>query len=616
MKLNINELTDSLKERTKDALKQIDVEVASDGCLLKATVGQKFTVNFDGKTFFVTYPELRYFFRALTLIKKAGDTAPFSIEEECFAKEMGVMLDCCRNAVRNMSHIKELIRLLALMGYNQIQLYVEDTYEVKNEPYFGYMRGRYTIAEMKEMDEYAASFGIEIVPCIQTLAHLATIFRWAEYEPIHDVSDILLIGSDRTYTLIENMISTLSECFRSRKIHLGMDEATLVGRGLYEDQNGPVKNRTDLILGHLSKIMAIADKYGYEPMIWSDMFFRWAFNVNYFTANTELNFTEDVIKQIPDKLRLVYWDYYSCHYETYQNMFRLHKQLTSNVMFAGGAWTWNGYTGQNAFSIRTTLLGLSASKASGCDKIMITAWGDDGGECSVLAVLPTLCLASEYVYGHGEDYADAFKALTNIGLDDYLTLDLPNIVDENAEKLVDNPSKYMLFNDVLGGLFDGYCKIGQNKAYEINSERIKNAGKNAGKYKYLFDVQSKLCDVLAIKFDLGARLRKAYKEKDKKELARLTSLLPTLVDKLEEFYKVYRVQWMKENKTIGFETQDYRLGGLIARVKSCKILLDEYLAGKISYIEELEQELLKPVSYNLEWGAYNNFKKNASANLI
>ena len=35
-------------------------------------------------------------------------------------------------------------------------LYTEDTYEVDGQPYFGYMRGRYSKEEMKEIDDFAA----------------------------------------------------------------------------------------------------------------------------------------------------------------------------------------------------------------------------------------------------------------------------------------------------------------------------------------------------------------------------------------------------------------------------------------------------------------------------
>lgn len=57
-------------------------------------------------------------------------------------------------------------------------LYTEDTYEVNDEPYFGYVRGRYTKEEMKELDAFAGSLGISLIPCIQTLAHLKATFRW------------------------------------------------------------------------------------------------------------------------------------------------------------------------------------------------------------------------------------------------------------------------------------------------------------------------------------------------------------------------------------------------------------------------------------------------------
>ena len=69
--------------------------------------------------------------------------------EECFFKTMGVMLDCSRNAVMTVNSVKRYIRLLAATGYDVLMLYTEDTYEIKSEPFFGYMRGKYSIEEIK-----------------------------------------------------------------------------------------------------------------------------------------------------------------------------------------------------------------------------------------------------------------------------------------------------------------------------------------------------------------------------------------------------------------------------------------------------------------------------------
>lgn len=112
---------------------------------------------------------------------------------------LGVMLDCSRNAVMSVEALKEYMLLLKKMGYNQIQLYTEDTYEVDGEEFFGYHRGRYTQKELKELDDYAYEHGIELVPCIQTLAHFTAALRWNRYGALMERDDILLVDDEKTY---------------------------------------------------------------------------------------------------------------------------------------------------------------------------------------------------------------------------------------------------------------------------------------------------------------------------------------------------------------------------------------------------------------------------------
>ena len=76
--------------------------------------------------------------------------------------KIGLMLDCSRNAVPNVTTLKTLISLLSKMGYNRLQLYTEDTYEIKSRPYFGYLRGRYTGAELKEIDAYLYRLRVQL----------------------------------------------------------------------------------------------------------------------------------------------------------------------------------------------------------------------------------------------------------------------------------------------------------------------------------------------------------------------------------------------------------------------------------------------------------------------
>ena len=109
-----------------------------------------------------------------------------------------------------------------------------------------------------------------MVPCIQTLAHLSAALKWYP-DVIKDTGDILLVDEPETYVLTEKMIAAYRTAFRTRRIHLGMDEAHMLGRGRYYDKHGD-SDRFELMCRHLEKVLEICQKYDFEPMIWSDMF--------------------------------------------------------------------------------------------------------------------------------------------------------------------------------------------------------------------------------------------------------------------------------------------------------------------------------------------------------
>jgi hexosaminidase len=155
-------------------------------------------------------------------------------------RTLGVMLDCSRNAVMTVEHVCDVwLPRLALLGYNMLMLYTEDTYQLPGEPYFGCRRGAYTAGELKTIVAAAARLNIEVVPCIQTLAHLEQILRHGAYRQVKDTSSVLLVGEPKTYRLIEKMIAFWSGICRTRRIHIGMDEAWDLGRGRYLDLRGP-----------------------------------------------------------------------------------------------------------------------------------------------------------------------------------------------------------------------------------------------------------------------------------------------------------------------------------------------------------------------------------------
>jgi len=482
------------------------------------------------------------------------------------------------------------------LGYNFIRLYTEDTYEVDGEPYFGYMRGRYTREELREMDAYAQSKGVELIPCIQTLAHLNSIFRYAEYYKINDADDILLVGEKRTYELIDNMFRSLAESFTSRTVNIGMDEAFKLGRGKYQDKHGSHPSEK-IMRRHLNRVLKIAEKYGFTCEMWGDMFLRAAFGG---TAQFTKDESEKVKKQVPKNLHLIAWDYYHTDSAFYETLIDNYYKLSDNVVFAGGAWAWLGFCPNNRYSIEACEASVAACRKKGIQEYCITVWGDNGGECSPFGILPTIFAVAQFAKGNFNEplVKQMFKEYVGIDYHLFTALQMPDKYHSKRKSDTYTASKTQLYSAPFAGVFDAIVQEGKAEKFYRKVSKTLKKGESHPEWGYLFKAIRCLSDVLEVKFELGVKTRRIYKEGDKEAIRALAETdYAEVIKRVQLFYDAYEICWMREKKPQGFDVQAERLGGLMQRVAHCQKRLIDYADGKVENIPELEEELLPPLGF-------------------
>ena len=577
----------------KEILHQLQADGGDEGLTLRLLPGEApgLSVKREGDVLSVAYSERAYLFRGLGLAVEHGTEKNLALEQTSVFEGNGLMLDCSRNAVPTLATVKDMIRQLALMGHNTLMLYTEDTYELEDEPYFGYMRGRYTREELRELDAYAADFGIEMVPCIQTLAHLPCALRWNAYRDVKDIDDILTADYGKTYALIEKMIRACREAFRSRRIHIGMDEAMNLGRGKYKNLYGDTPS-IDIMCRHLEKVTALCRQYDFKPMLWNDMFFTLAGD----GYCPQEGIDASLLNRAPSDVSMVYWDYYANRQSVYDDNFRKQISLPNELIFAGGAWKWSGYAPGLYYSLKVSRLALDACRRYGVKRIFTTAWGDNGSDASLYSMMPVVQLFAELGFNPGiteEELASRFAVCTGGDWADFLKLDLPDFVEGDPEWAACNPSKYLLFNDPMTGLFDRHADESFDAYYEKTAAALSEAAAKGGRYAYLFDALAALCDTLSLKASVGVRLKKAYDGGDRAELRRLADeVLPEIARRADRFLRCVETQWMKESKGFGFEVQDIRIAGVASRARSAARRVSAYLNGEAAALEELEAERL------------------------
>lgn len=582
--------------------------------------GDMLSVNKLDNSAEIIYTSTACFFRAVGLLAQHFEKASFSFNEKVNFTSNGVMFDVSQgNAAPNIDVCKLIIRRMSIMGLNLMMLYCEDSYTIPQYPYFGYMRARYGYDELKELDDYAYNLGVELVPCIQTLAHLHEALKWSAFEEIKQDADMLLVGEDKTYDFIRAAITAASSPFRSRRIHIGMDEAWSLGMGEYYKKHGP-SDSLELMCYHLSKVLEIVYDLNLQPMMWCDMFFRSvAPDGDYYSLETEL--TTFIINKIPEGVDLIYWDYYHTKKEFYGKFIEKFIPTGKKPIFAGGVWSWYGYGVNYGLTFETMLPALASCVEHGIESAFLTVWGDNGTESHILSNLPALMLFAEFGYGefNCSAYEKRFEFCCKCNFKDVYSLklldEIPGVPEGNPGQC--NCSKYLMWNDLLCGLFDyNVNDIPMRSHYGKLSEIFENAHAKDNRLNQMFRFYHLVCRALEYKAEAGVRLLEAYRAGNNELKKYLDFYLPELKKRMQDLHEFHRVIWMQTYKHLGWDVLDMRYAAVEARIDTAKVLIEAYLAGEINVIEELEEKRLPFDGFEGIPGYANHYGRICSASRI
>ena len=534
-------------------------------------------------------------------------------------RSLGIMLDVSRNMVMKVDHLKMWLRRLALSGCSLLMLYSEDTYEIEDEPFFGYLRGAYTLEELREIDDYAAKLGIETVACIQMLGHLEQILKWNAFSPVRDSARVLLVGEEKTYGLIRKMLGFWSSALRSRRIHIGFDETHDLGRGVYMDRGGR-EEAAVLFNRHLARVCELCAESGYsDPMIWSDMYFRMGSpSREYYDLGAEI--PPSVIDMIPEKVRLVYWDYYHTDPADYRRMIARHRGIGREPVMASGIWTWRRFWYDHEKTMRTVVPCLEACRAEKIRELFFTMWGDDGAFCNYDSALAGIVTACDLAYGE-EDLdrtAARFEAVASADYDVQIAAGEiePWIRDREGRETELSAAALIWDDPLLGAVFEDCRRMDPEfdlkllDHYEELLCRITPALEEhaAGDVEHAVNI----LQLMVKKLELRGALRAAYDNGDRLALRDIAvNMIPAVIAAVWEFDSSFRKQWMDCSKPFGLEVIQQRNATLAARLEECALRIREYLEGAIDLIDELEVRL--PPSAPVQGGSFWLYRKTFSA---
>ncbi len=575
-------------------------------------------VSLSGRKAKIGGKEKTDFYRALMLLEleiKRGNNE-FQLKEMRNFDTLGFSLDLSRNGVIKVDKIKEIIDVMALLGFNVLKLYMEDVFDLPGYPHFGYRRGKYSKEELKEIDDYAYSMGIEVIPSVQTLGHLSQYLRYYEAAEFSENADVLLCGEEKTYNFIEAIVKRMRECFRTNCLVINCDEARGVGiKRIMKEKK--YTSPYDISIAHLERTVEICKKYGFRPCVHGDLFYGYLGNGYY---DFEFSPDKNELEKIPD-CDVIYWDYYHKEYEDYNTLLKGHRTLGKNTLFMGGIWIWAGQLPNAEFTFDTMIPAMECCIDNNVKDVWAATFGDDGNETNIAFALPQLLIFSEYCFKgkacSKEWITTLSKELFGIDVKDlYAMSEYHYPFVEELEKpdyiFPDYLGKKIFYTDILYNMTGRYDFSDVIEKHKSALHSLDKAVYDI-RWKPYFDYAKLIFEITIEKMKLIPEIKEAYKNNRRDILGDISfEKIPVLISKYEKLMLIHEKQWLDTYKAFGWEELNIRYSGITGRLEYAIRILNEYLEGEISKIEELEYDFIEETknvySYGKNVAFYNNLK--------
>ncbi len=302
--------------------------------------------------------------------------------------ERGLLLDVSRNKVPTLETLFRLVEVLADLKYNQLQLYMEHTFAYREHETVWRDADPLTGDEIRRLDAFCRSHGIELVPNQNSFGHLHRWLRHERYRHLAECPDGIehpFSNAIEPFSLcptdpaaVEFMAALYEELlpnFSSRRLHAGFDETFEIGRGRSRERCQREGLGT-VWTNFLNQIRGLARRHGRSLQIWADMPLK----------------HRDILESLAPDVTLCLWGYEDGH--PFEDEAATLAELPNPLYVCPGTSTWLSLAGRTGNALANLEQAAQAGSAAGATGYLLTEWGDRGHLQTLSSSYPALVAAA------------------------------------------------------------------------------------------------------------------------------------------------------------------------------------------------------------------------------
>ena len=344
-------------------------------------------------------------------------------------------MDISRNRLPSVDTVKRVIDLLEDLKYNQMFLYLEGfSYAYESYPQVWSGGDPLTPAQARELSEYAAERGIDLIPAQNSFGHSAQWIAHNDFSELGDAkgSTTLNLFDPDTQTFISNLYHDLyAEGFQSDILQVGGDETTLdlangrAAASWRELHPGEEPTQEKLYMDSMEIIAQLAEEQQKTMMYWGDMIIHY-------------DLYEEAAQRMPGAIAMNWGYLYDYDFET--SSARLQEAGIPYYVCAGDA-SWSTITGNTFVMNKNAENAAAAGKKHEALGFAMTNWGDAGHYQNIITTYPAI------VYGGGLSWCQETNQKEQNSYDEYLNLflyqDSTNTLSQAFSELADFSNTYL-----------------------------------------------------------------------------------------------------------------------------------------------------------------------------
>lgn len=296
------------------------------------------------------------------------------IEDRPDFPDRGFYHDISRGKVPTFETLVMLIEKASRYKLNQFQFYVEHVFAFNSNPAIWAGFDVITPEEILELDEYARSLHIDLVPSLASFGHMYEILQNPVYAHLRDLEDFdpeehsrwynrmfhhtIDVFNEESYELLGKMFDDYVPLFSSSWFNICCDETVDLGMGRNK-KRAEREGVGSLYIGHILRLYEMVKKYNKKIMIWGDIL------VNH----------PDLLSRLPGDVILLNWQYRSSITEEQSILFGEQSNRFYNCSGVNG---WNRLANDIDEATENIRKMVTYGKGNGAVGILTTDWGDFG----------------------------------------------------------------------------------------------------------------------------------------------------------------------------------------------------------------------------------------------